>query len=83
MMCIAIPGKVIELEEMMAIVDFGGVSQRVNIDLIDYVKLGDYLLIHCGCAIEKLNQKAAQETKRLLEQGRVNNVDGEKNNGLL
>jgi hydrogenase expression/formation protein HypC len=61
----------------MAIVNFGGITQEVNIDLIDKVKLGDYLLIHCGCAIEKLNQEDAQETIELLEEVANNLENGE------
>jgi hydrogenase expression/formation protein HypC len=76
-MCIAIPAEIIELKERMAIVNFGGITQEVNIDLIDKVKLGDYLLIHCGCAIEKLNQEDAQETIELLEEVANNLENGE------
>jgi len=76
-MCIAIPAEVIELKEGIAVVDFGGITQQVNIDLIDKVKLGDYLLIHCGCAIERLNHQDAKETIELLEEVANNLKDGE------
>lgn len=66
-MCIAVPAQVISLAELTAIVDFGGIRQEVNTSLIDNLQPGDYLLIHCGCAIEKLNQKEAEKTINLLE----------------
>lgn len=73
-MCIAVPAQVINYGEMVATVDFGGIRQDVNITLIDNLKIGDYLLVHCGCAIEKLNREAAEQTLSLLEKtvGKLN-----------
>ncbi len=66
-MCIAVPSQVISLTEFTAVVDYGGITQEVNTSLIENVQLGDYLLIHCGCAIDKLNQEEAERTIYLLE----------------
>jgi hydrogenase expression/formation protein HypC len=65
MMCLAIPAKVISVEGEKAKVDFGeGVSREVNITLVN-VKIGDYVLVHAGYAIQVLEEKEALETIRL------------------
>jgi hydrogenase expression/formation protein HypC len=65
-MCLAVPAKVIEINGNMAKVDFGGkVLREVNIMLIEEVKTGDYVLVHAGYAIQKVDEKEAEETLRL------------------
>ncbi len=65
-MCLAIPGKVFKISNNHAIVDFGeGTKRKVNISLVD-VKIGDYVLVHAGFAIEILNKKEAKETIALF-----------------
>lgn len=71
-MCLAIPAKVLEIKGDVAKVDFGeGVDREVNVMLVD-AKIGDYVLVHAGYAIEKLDQKAAEESlntwRQVLEQ---------------
>ena len=71
-MCLAIPTKVLEVNGNIAKVDFGqGVAREVNVMLVD-AKVGDYVLVHAGYAIEKLDEKAAQESlntwRQVLEQ---------------
>lgn len=71
-MCLAIPAKVLEVNGNIAKVDFGqGVAREVNVMLVD-AKIGEYVLVHAGYAIEKLDQKAAQESldtwRQVLEQ---------------
>lgn len=68
-MCIAVPAQIISLGDLTAIVDFGGIRQEVNTALIDNIQTGDYLLVHCACAIEKLNLKEAERVIHLLETG--------------
>ena len=51
-MCLAIPGKVLKIEGKKAMVDFSGVVMDVNIELVD-VKVGDFVDVYGGCAIEK------------------------------
>lgn len=67
-MCIAVPAKVEEIYDDEARVNFKGVKTRVNVYLLDEVNIGDYLLIHAGCAIEKINEKEAKETLKLFEE---------------
>ena len=64
-MCLAIPAKVLEVNGNNAKVDFGrGVSQEVNVMLVD-AEVGEYVLVHAGYAIEKLDQTAAEESLKI------------------
>jgi hydrogenase expression/formation protein HypC len=68
--CLAIPGKVVEIDNNKehAIVDYGeGTKRKANISLVD-VKVGDYVLVHAGFAIEVLNKKEAKETIALFRE---------------
>lgn len=71
-LCLAIPARVLEVKGDIAMVDFGeGVAREVNVMLVD-AEVGEYVLVHAGYAIEKLNQKAAEESlktwQEILEQ---------------
>jgi hydrogenase expression/formation protein HypC len=71
-LCLAIPAKVLEVHGDVAKVDFGqGVALEVNVMLVD-AHVGEYVLVHAGYAIEKLDQKAAEESlkmwREILEQ---------------
>ena len=71
-LCLAIPARVLEVKGDIAIVDFGeGVAREVNVILVE-AEVGEYVLVHAGYAIEKLNQKAAEESlktwQEILEQ---------------
>jgi len=64
-MCLAIPAKIIEIKGNLAKVDFGeGVLREVNIMLVE-AKVGEYVLVHAGYAIQVIDQKAAEETLNL------------------
>jgi hydrogenase expression/formation protein HypC len=68
--CLAIPGKIIEFDKNKehAIVDYGdGTKRKANVTLVD-VKIGGYVLVHAGFAIEVLNEKEAQETLDLFRE---------------
>ncbi len=72
-MCLAIPGKVVEIvdeEKQLAKVEVGGVRRNVNIGLLDRneIAIGDYVLIHVGFAMSKVDEKEAEETLRLLSE---------------
>ena len=64
-MCLAIPGKIMKIDGELAKVDFGdGTAREVNASLVD-VKVGQYVIVHAGFAIEILDEKAAKETLKL------------------
>ena len=64
-MCLAIPAKIIQIKGNLAKVDFGeGVQREVNITLVE-AKVGEYVLVHAGYAIQVLDEKAAEETLNL------------------
>jgi len=69
-MCLSIPSKVVELdsENNTALVDTMGVQRRVSLDLLaDEVNLNDYILIHIGFAIGKIDEEEAMESLKLYE----------------
>ncbi len=67
-MCIAIPGRVERVEYPYAIVDFKGTRRKIRIDLIEDVKEGDYVLVHVGFAIQKVEKSEAENIAELLEE---------------
>ena len=69
-MCLTIPVKVIEIDKNKehTTIDYGdGTKRKANITLVN-VKIGDYILVHAGFAIEVLNEKEAQETLNLFRE---------------
>ncbi len=67
-MCLGIPMKVIELKENLAVVEYNGVKYNANLGLLDDIKLGDYVIVHAGFAIQKLDQEEAQKTLELFDE---------------
>jgi hydrogenase expression/formation protein HypC len=65
-MCLSVPGKVVEIQDNMAKVEVGGVIREVSMDVCPDVLVGEYVLIHTGFAIQKLDEKEALETLDLL-----------------
>ena len=66
-MCLSVPGKVVEIQNNMAKVEVGGVLRDVSMAVCPDVVVGDYVLIHTGFAIQKLDEKEALETLELLK----------------
>lgn len=66
-MCLAVPMKVLEIEKEMAIVSIGQVKKRVNIQLVANLKIGDYIMVHAGFGIQKLDEKEAKKTLKLFK----------------
>ncbi len=65
-MCLAVPGRVISIEERdqtpMAEVDFGGLKKEVCLQYIPDIEVGEYVMVHVGFAIQRMDEAAAQET---------------------
>lgn len=74
-MCLAVPGKILELGEgESALIEIGGVKKRISLMLVDDARLGDYVLVHAGFAIEKVNGYEARRTIELFEE--IAKLDG-------
>src|SRR6185436_10351850 len=72
-MCLAIPGKVIEIRPdaegvRMAKTNFGGIVKQVCLEYTPEVEIGDYVLVHVGFALSKVDQEQAAQTYKALEQ---------------
>ena len=65
-MCLSIPSQILEIHENIAKADIGGTQFEIGLDLIQEPKVGDFVLIHSGYAIEKLDPVIAQETLDLI-----------------
>lgn len=68
-MCVAIPSKVVEIEDQVATVELGGNRSTARLDLLDDVKVGDYVLVHAGFAITTVDEEYAKETLAMLSEG--------------
>mgnify|MGYP001766997898 FL=1 len=67
-MCLAVPAKVVLIDDTDAIVEIGGVTSPISLTLMEEVQVGDYVLVHAGFAIEKVDPKEAEETLRLIRE---------------
>jgi hydrogenase expression/formation protein HypC len=67
-MCLAIPALIKSIENKEAEAEIGGISRRISLRLTPEAKVGDYVIVHTGYAINILDQKEAKETLSLLEQ---------------
>ncbi len=76
-MCLAIPGKILWTDKISAVVDIMGIENTVNIQLIENPKIGDYILIHAGCAIQIINSEHFTFLQEVLSEI----LDGEEKHG--
>ena len=67
-MCLAIPAKVTRIEGDMATIEVGGVRRFASLMLVTDVVAGDYVIVHAGFAIHKVNAEDAEESLRLLRE---------------
>lgn len=66
-MCLAIPAKVVSiLDDNMASVDIGGVRKEISVSLVEDIEVGDYVIIHTGFALSKLDPEEAEATLELF-----------------
>jgi len=66
-MCLAIPGKIVERKGDKGKIDFGGTYREANLSLVS-AKVGEYVIVHAGFAISKVNKKEAEKTLKLVRQ---------------
>lgn len=67
-MCLAIPAKIVNIDNQSATVEVGGVTRQASIVLLPDARLGNYILIHAGFAISLVDEAEALETIKLFEQ---------------
>jgi hydrogenase expression/formation protein HypC len=67
-MCLAIPAKIVEIKDNTARADMNGVIVKASLDLLEDASIGDYILIHTGIAIEKIDKTEAMETLKLIDE---------------
>ncbi len=71
-MCLAIPGKVLEIDDTvepkMGKASFGGIQKRVCLEWIPDVRIGDYVIVHVGFAISKMDETEAMRTLQLFKE---------------
>jgi hydrogenase expression/formation protein HypC len=70
--CLAIPGKILEIQEVgqmrAARVQFGGIVRQVSLDFVPEAGLGDYVMVHVGFAISRVDSSEAERTYKLLQE---------------
>ncbi|MCP3875262.1 MAG: HypC/HybG/HupF family hydrogenase formation chaperone [Desulfobacteraceae bacterium] len=79
-MCLAVPSKIIEINDTVAKVDVDGVIRETSIMLLDDAKIGDYVIVHAGFAISKVDEKAALTT--LQDMRDIMAAEAQQVNGL-
>jgi hydrogenase expression/formation protein HypC len=71
-MCLAVPGKIVSIDDSaalrMAKVNFGGIGKDICLEWLPEAKIGDYVLVHVGFALSKIDEKEAEETIRMLNE---------------
>lgn len=67
-MCLSLPGKIVEINGEIATINYGGVTKEANISLLENIQKGDFVLIHVGFAIEKVDEKQARGMYNLLSE---------------
>lgn len=68
-MCLGVPGRILEIDDMNATVDFWGVKRQIRLDIVDVpVKVGDYILNHAGFAIRRIPDETIGDTLSLYEE---------------
>ncbi len=67
-MCLAIPSKIVKIENNIATIDVDGVQREASLMLLEAPKVGDYVIVHAGFAINKINEEDAMESLKLLRE---------------
>ncbi len=76
-MCLAIPSKIIEINDNMGTIDVAGVQREASLLLLEDPQVGDWVIVHAGFAIQKVDEAAAQESLRYLREAAQLLVDDE------
>lgn len=75
-MCLAIPSRIVSIENNMGIIDVDGVKRKASLLLLEDAKVGDYVIVHAGFAIHKIDETDAMESLQALREA-VSRMDAE------
>lgn len=67
-MCLAVPGKILSLDGFKGIIEIGNMRREVFMHLIPDVKVGQYVLVHAGCAIQTIDEDEAAKTLEIIKE---------------
>ena len=67
-MCLAIPSKIVKIDDNMATIDVDGVKREASLLLLEDAEVGDYVIVHAGFAINKIDEDVAMETLNFLRE---------------
>jgi len=67
-MCLAIPSKIVEIKDGMGTIDVDGVQRICSLMLLEDAQIGDYVIVHAGFALHKIDEAAAMESLKLLKE---------------
>jgi len=67
-MCLAVPGKIIEIQDLLATVDVNGVTRKISLMLLPDTRIGDFVLVHAGFAIQTIDEEEANKTIELFKE---------------
>jgi len=81
-MCRAIPSKIVKIENNVATIDVDGVQREASLLLVENPEVGDYVIVHAGFAINKINEEDALESLKLLKEAASLIFDNDKNKNL-
>ena len=66
-MCVGLPAKIVNMKDGMAVVDASGAKREISAELLENVEPGDYVMVHAGIAIAKIQEEEDEEADALLE----------------
>jgi hydrogenase expression/formation protein HypC len=67
-MCLAIPARIIEINDQMGTIDMEGAQREVSLLLLEDARIGDYVIVHAGFAIHKIDETEAMESLKVLRE---------------
>ncbi|MDD7113823.1 MAG: HypC/HybG/HupF family hydrogenase formation chaperone [Lachnospiraceae bacterium] len=67
-MCVGLPGRIVTMKDGMAVIDASGAKREISTELIENLEPGDYVMVHAGIAIAKIQEEDDEETEELLEE---------------
>ncbi|AJA46814.1 hydrogenase assembly chaperone HypC/HupF [Clostridium pasteurianum DSM 525 = ATCC 6013] len=73
-MCLAVPGRVLKVDNYKGVVEIGNMKREVFMHLIPDIKVGQYVLVHAGCAIETIDEEEAEKTLEIIKELSENEI---------